>query len=728
MKWIQLIEAVSPEDGKTPTKWRVRLIRPGVSRNGNDYSKELLAKSVSLFEGVRALARSDEDHGRNTNKRVKDLAGWFSEAKVAADGSIEATFNISEAAQWLQIMISDAWNQDKKDLVGFSIVADAAVAIKRTARGLVRAVRELKKIHFVDVIVNPSAGGEVVGLAESENLAAWRQIMNLEKLLKLIEAHAPEEYKKLDLKNIDEDKVLELVESIMAGDNKPEVKPEGEGNTKPKPETKPTTEATDQTQNDLVNLTKEDLQKMIAEGVAGATKTVLDKSSRDNAEFMFNRMFAESVLSEDSKERVLKVVQATVAPATETQILEAINAEVKYLGKHTSFQGPGSTMGVPVIESITDGHDRWNAAMLGLFTRESEPINPNKPDGPKQIPYGSLREAYVDLTGDKDVTGRVSEATRVLAETTIDSTTFAAALGDHMHKAMQRAYHRAPFDQWKAIADAGNAKDFRTNYRPQIGGFGDLDSVAQGADYVDFGTIPDDFAPSFVIGKKGNLQPITLEMIANDDVSTVRRMPGAIGRAAMRTLNGDVWNPIITNANVSWESVALCAAAHGNNITTSALSPAAVTAGRVAMMKQTEPQSGERLNIGPSYLGVSVDQEQQAFEMCHSDKKPLLDTNTTSGGASDNPAKPNFFKSFNLAPLVIPHWVDTNNWLLLGNKMDMPMVEVGFFGGKEEPELFIQDMPNVGSMFNADKLTYKIRFIYGIVILDYRGFYYGNVA
>lgn len=726
MDWIQLIEAVSQEDGKTPTRWRVRLIRPGVSKNGNDYSKALLAKSVALFEGVRALARSDEDHGRNTNKRVKDLAGWFSEAKVAADGSIEATFNISEAAQWLQLMISDAWNRDKKDLVGFSIVADAAVAMRRTAKGMVRDVRELKKIHFVDVIVNPSAGGEVVGLAESENLAAWRQIMNLEKLLKLIESMAPDEYKKLDLDNIDEDKVLKLVESIMKGSKKPEDKTEDEG--EPKPKAKPTTEAEDQNQEELSNLTRGDIQKMIAEGLKDATKSVADKSARDNAEFMFNRLFTESALPEDAKDRVLKVVQGTVAPATETQIHEAINAEVKYLGKHTTYQGPGSTMGVPVAEGIVDGHDRWNAAMLGLFTGQSEPIDPSKPKGAKQAPYRSLREAYIDMTGDRDVTGRVSEATRVLVETTIDSNTFAAALGDHMHKAMQRAFRHTRYDQWRAIADVVGVKDFRTNYRPQIGGFGDLTSVAQGANYVDFAVIPDDYAPSYVIGKKGNLQPITLEMIANDDVATVKRMPGAIGHAAMRTLNGDIWNPILTNANVSWEAEALCSAAHGNNITTAALSEAALSAAMVNMMKQTEPQSNERLNIPGRYLGVSIDQRQKAFEMCYSAGKPMLSTDTTAGGSSDNPGKPNIFHDFNVEPLVIPHWAETNNWLLLADKQEVPMVEVGFFGGKEEPELFIQDMPNVGSMFNADKLTYKIRFIYGIVILDYRGFHYGDVV
>jgi hypothetical protein len=36
-------------------------------------------------------------------------------------------------------------------------------------------------------------------------------------------------------------------------------------------------------------------------------------------------------------------------------------------------------------------------------------------------------------------------------------------------------------------------------------------------------------------------------------------------------------------------------------------------------------------------------------------------------------------------------------------------------------------MPNVGSMFNNDQLTYKIRHIYGGAVLDFRGWFGGIV-
>jgi hypothetical protein len=47
--------------------------------------------------------------------------------------------------------------------------------------------------------------------------------------------------------------------------------------------------------------------------------------------------------------------------------------------------------------------------------------------------------------------------------------------------------------------------------------------------------------------------------------------------------------------------------------------------------------------------------------------------------------------------------------------------------GREDPELFVQDMPNVGSMFNNDQLTYKIRHIYGGAVMDFRPFAAGIV-
>jgi hypothetical protein len=72
----------------------------------------------------------------------------------------------------------------------------------------------------------------------------------------------------------------------------------------------------------------------------------------------------------------------------------------------------------------------------------------------------------------------------------------------------------------------------------------------------------------------------------------------------------------------------------------------------------------------------------------------------------------------------VPIWygTDTNDWTVYADPLDIPGIQIGFLGGQEEPELFIQDMPNVGSMFSNDKVTWKVRQIYGGNVLDFRAF------
>ena len=55
------------------------------------------------------------------------------------------------------------------------------------------------------------------------------------------------------------------------------------------------------------------------------------------------------------------------------------------------------------------------------------------------------------------------------------------------------------------------------------------------------------------------------------------------------------------------------------------------------------------------------------------------------------------------------------------------MIEIAFLNCQETPDLFLQDQPTNGNVFSNDKLTYKIRHIYGGGVLDFRGFT-GNIV
>ena len=87
-----------------------------------------------------------------------------------------------------------------------------------------------------------------------------------------------------------------------------------------------------------------------------------------------------------------------------------------------------------------------------------------------------------------------------------------------------------------------------------------------------------------------------------------------------------------------------------------------------------------------------------------------------------------FIQTLTMNIIPVWYWTDANDWCTAADPADIPGIEMGFLDGRQEPELFVQDTPNVGSMFSADKLTYKIRHIYGGAVTDYRAFTKAVVA
>lgn len=317
----------------------------------------------------------------------------------------------------------------------------------------------------------------------------------------------------------------------------------------------------------------------------------------------------------------------------------------------------------------------------------------------------SFKAAYVSLTGDEKITGEFKAAARLRAS--IESTNFAEMLGDSIARRMVKEYNAAGLDDWKKIAEIVPVSDFRTNRRPRMGGYGDLTTVAQGGAYPAI-VSPGDEEATYSASKKGGTEDITLEAIKNDDVGAIRRIPTKLARAAARTLHKFVFDFLSTNANI-YDATALFTVGHGN-LGSTALASAALALRRQAMLKQAEANSGQVLGMPPKYLVVPIDLDKTAYDLIAAPRNSDFD-----------PTSADFTRTLQMELIVVPYWTDANNWYLVANPLDIPTIEVGFLDGKEEPELFVQDLPNVGSMFNSDKLTYKIRHIYGGAVIDYRG-------
>lgn len=327
----------------------------------------------------------------------------------------------------------------------------------------------------------------------------------------------------------------------------------------------------------------------------------------------------------------------------------------------------------------------------------------------------SFKECYIEFTGDRRVTGDLRQCDMARMREAaggdenfreaVNTSTFAYTLGDSITRRLIADYRdMGQYDVWQQLTTTPvSLADFRINERTRMGGYSsDLPEVEENEPYEPL-TTPSDEHATYKAIKRGGTESISMETIKNDDVGAIRQIPIKLSRAAKRRLCKFVLDFIRLNP-VIYDGKTLFHADH-NNLGSEALNDAGIAARRLAMLGQTEPGSLEPLSIGPKNLWVPFAQEEAAHNAF------LRNTNFDK----------TFIQSLVLNIIPVWYWTDLNDWAMTADPMDIPTIEIGFLDGRQEPELFVQDMPNVGSMFTNDAITYKLRHIYGGTVLDYRG-------
>ena len=641
--------------------WDAVLVRSGVSMNGTFYPDAVLREAAPLFEGARVFAKADLEHIKGEGKSVEKIVGWISgarfvEGRATDTGHVAGQLNFAAGAARLRETIADAWQRGKRDLVGLSI--DAVGRAKAAARGAAKRVAQsITKVNSVDLIVEPSAGGALVRLVEAADPKEQDDMKLRERMLATIKAKKPELYATIDAEKItDEDLEARYAEAIA---------PEKEPAAPPiKDEDKP--------------VTRDELRMVEARAHA---RTAIAGSS----------------LPQPAKDR-LQARFDGLARFTEADVANEIKAEREYLARFTE----SGRVQLGGLDVTVEDRSKKVGEMLDAF------FDPAHKD---HRTVQSFKECYIEITGDARVTGRWDQVDRSrLAEAvgeayreSLDSTSWSNVLGDAITRRMVADY-RTPnqYDVWRPVVDRVPLADFRTQERTRFGGYGDLAAVAQGAPYLAM-TSPTDEKATYAASKRGGTEDVTLEMIKNDDVGAIRRIPVKLSRAAKRTLGKFVFDFVRTNPTL-YDSVAFFHATHGN-LGAAALDATSLAARRLAMLKQTEAGSADRLSIGPKFLVVPLDLQEGAVN--------LFNRNTNLDKT--------FVNAMSLEIIPVWYWTDANDWALAADPMDVPGIEIGFLDGNEEPELFVQDNPTVGSMFSNDKVTYKIRHIYGGQVVEYRG-------
>jgi transcriptional regulator with XRE-family HTH domain len=466
-------------------------------------------------------------------------------------------------------------------------------------------------------------------------------------------------------------------------------------------------------------------QKTIQEAAA----TIQRQAKEATFKALLSQQLAGSRLPPQAQTRVEELLRgrSDEGEAAKKAITDAIEGERAYVRAIAGLSGGPAIAGCgATVEVGTEKHDRVLAAVDGLFARRDMPIRAResggKATGPKVERFKSIKRMVRELTG-REMS--VDEIVREMfyggqdnarARESLTTTGLGNVILDAMRKRM--------LDGWsmddriallKRICGRNwgtSLEDFRTVNRMRFGGYGLLPTVAQSGTYQPL-TSPEDEKVTFTPAKKGGTEDATMEAIANDDAGVLARIPDELRLAAVETLYQAILDIFVNNSTI-YDSSAIF---RSGNKTSSAFSKSELNTARQAMRSQTRPKDTTKVlgsrNLPKIWLGPN-ELEETALILAGS----RVVVGATNQAATE---EPNLHRG--LEVLVVDYWTDAADCLVMADPMECDTIEVGFYQGREVPEIFVQDMVNVGSMFNADKITYKVRHIHGHAVLDYRPFY-----
>lgn len=649
---------------KPGSKWAVVVIQEGRSKNNTFYPADVLRAATKLYEGRPVFWNHDVKGGM---RDPRDMAGFIRSPKFVSleskQGAIAAVLHAT--TQTARERLMEAHEAGNPEMFGISHTALAEYERVQLPDGPALRVKAIKAVESVDIVSFPSAGGRVMRLVagSASPVLATEDFVMFEAKLKLLRESYPTLAAKLSATPTEEevDKLLlEAAAKAMEAPAKPAAAP-----------------AMSDADRSLLH------EARVERIMKGRTFGDLEDLARE--------ALAESNADEPG---LVKLAEVYVAKAAKL-------AEAK--GK------PAPTKGRPreliITEAIQDEADKLVKALDGFFEQK---------DVDKVPRFTSIREAYIQITGDRNVTGYVSEAEGIgrfarLVEG-VASGTWASVLASTLNRQLVREYNAkggaySDFGQgW--LYDVVPANDFRNRERARFGGYGNFAIVPEGIAYP-LVTSPTDEKASYAVAKRGGIETLTWEMIRNDDVGAVRRIPQRLAFAARRTFYEFVHNLYALNPAI-YDAVALFHANHGSNLGAAALAAASFTAARLVMLKQAEKDSAKRIGLVASHLMIPPDLWETAYNLF------VRNTNLD----------PAFIQAV-AAPTIhiITHLTDTNDWFACAGVDQTPQIEIGFLDGREDPELFVADMPNSGSLFASDKIDYKLRHVYGGAVIDFRGFF-----
>jgi hypothetical protein len=342
---------------------------------------------------------------------------------------------------------------------------------------------------------------------------------------------------------------------------------------------------------------------------------------------------------------------------------------------------------------------------------------------PGDSPFGNVGRPLTLFEGYKEwAAGDDAKALNEAAHSTSD---FATYLGGVLRKRFYDVF-KARTTDWTKYAQKVNLNDFRsTDAAVGLTEFSDLLEVAEEGEYK-YGTLGERSGPTVRLRTYGRLMQMTRQLLINDDMGLLQRVPTAMARAARRTLQDDVLSVLIDNPDAH-DGNPLFSVAHGNT-GTAALSEAALEAAILAVMTQTN-EDGKPLAVDMNSLTLTV-----PTSLMFTARRILQSTEinqTTAGAGTKNVL--NDIVTLDVEPLL----PDQTDWFIFSSieDSDAKPIVLGLLNGNETPALMQKttvQMLGSGAFdpynLEVDSIDYKVRHDWGVSAGEWRVAYKSVVA
>jgi hypothetical protein len=269
-------------------------------------------------------------------------------------------------------------------------------------------------------------------------------------------------------------------------------------------------------------------------------------------------------------------------------------------------------------------------------------------------------------------------------------------------------FKESPYQNWQPLVSTFlEPEDFRPIHFAPNPLYSTLSTKTEGAAYSDLTTPSEGSEITLSLTTKGGLEYISLEAIANDDIQLVRRIIRSLGNAAALTVYSDFWGEVTRTSNYGTNI-------GGGNTGTSALSDASLKAVLTLMRRKKINNNPLGEANAPKFLIVPPDLEDLAYKLTTSD---------VYVSSSENATTPNLLKQYNIIPVIVDAWTDTNDWYVCADPKRTDTIAVAFYRGQREPEVRMFDEEAVQDVITRERIPIRVKITFGVKMINPYAFY-----